>query len=85
MPASQTALTKGAILNLSSTPDVYERGERYFRDGKLISLKLSEETEGDALIRASVEGNYKNYDVVLRLSPDGTLSHYSCSCESHSI
>jgi len=64
---------------------VYERGERYYHDGKLLSYKLSEETEGDTLIRASIEGNYKNYDVVLRFNPDGTLSHYSCSCESHSI
>jgi len=83
--ASQTALTKGAILNLSSNPDVYERGERYYRDGKLLSYKLSEDTEGDTLIRATVEGNYKNYDVVLRINPDGALNHFSCSCESHSI
>jgi len=80
-----TVLTKGNILNLSSNPDVYERGERYYRDGKLISYKLSEDTVGDTLIRATIEGNYKNYDVVLRINPDGTLSHYSCSCESHSI
>ena len=85
MLASQTALTKGAILNLSSNPDVYERGERYYRDGKLLSYKLSEDTEGDTLIRATVEGNYKNYDVVLRINPDGALNHFSCSCESHSI
>ena len=85
MQASQTILTKGAILNLSSNPDVYERGERYYRDGKLISYKLSEDTTGDTLIRATIEGNYKNYEVVLRLNPDNTLSHYSCSCESHSI
>jgi len=32
-----------------------------------------------------VEGNYKNYDVVLRLNPDSSIEHYSCSCESHSI
>jgi len=81
----QTALTKGMILNLSSNPDVYERGERYFRDGKLISYKTSEGEDGDALVRAAVEGNYKNYEVVLRISPDGILQHYSCSCESHSI
>ncbi|MCL2361748.1 MAG: DEAD/DEAH box helicase [Defluviitaleaceae bacterium] len=85
MPVSQFTLSKGDILNLSSNPDVYERGERYFRDGKLLSYKLSEETEGDSLIRAVIEGNYKNYDVVLRINPDGTLAHYSCSCESHSI
>ena len=85
MPASQSALTKGAILSLSSNSDVFERGERYFRDGKLISYKLSEETEGDSLIRATIEGNYKNYDVVLRMGQDGNLEHYSCSCESHSI
>ena len=85
MPASQTALTKGAILNLSSNPDVYERGERYYRDGKLITYKLSEDTVGETLVRATIEGNYKNYDVSLKLNPDGSLAHYSCSCESHSI
>ncbi|MCL2528223.1 MAG: DEAD/DEAH box helicase [Defluviitaleaceae bacterium] len=85
MPASQTALTKGAILNLSSNPDVYERGERYYRDGKLITYKQSEDTVGEAVVRATIEGNYKNYDVVLKLNPDGTLANYTCSCESHSI
>jgi len=85
LPASHSIITKGNILNLSSNADVYERGERYYRDGKLLSFKLAEETEGDSLIRATIEGNYKNYDVVLRINPDGTLSHYSCSCESHSI
>jgi len=71
--ASQTTLTKGMILNLSSNPDVYERGERYFRDGKLISHKLSEGDDGDTIIRSAVEGNYKNYAVTLKLGPDGNL------------
>jgi len=80
----KAAITKGAILNISSNVDVFERGERYYRDGKLISYNAAEDTDGITNVRASVEGNYKNYDVSLKL--DGSaLSGYACSCESHSI
>jgi hypothetical protein len=86
MPASHTgAITKGVILNISSNTDVYERGERYYRDGKLISYNATEDTGGVTSVRASVEGNYKNYEVSLRLDDVGALSGYACSCESHSI
>ncbi|MDR0271792.1 MAG: DEAD/DEAH box helicase [Clostridiales bacterium] len=79
------AITKGVILNISSNTDVYERGERYYRDGKLLSYHATEDTIGFTNVRASVEGNYKNYEVSLKLDGVGALSGYSCSCESHSI
>jgi len=85
MPALQTAITKGMILNLSSNADVYERGEKYYRDGKLLSYNAVEDTGSTTVVRASVEGNYKNYDVNIKLDSVGALSSYSCSCESHSI
>jgi len=84
MPTSQSAaITKGTILNISSNADVYERGEKYYRDGKLLSYSMDDGEE--TIVRASVEGNYKNYEVSLRLDDAGALSGYSCSCESHSI
>ncbi|MCL1845105.1 MAG: DEAD/DEAH box helicase [Defluviitaleaceae bacterium] len=79
------AITKGAILNVSSNTDVYERGERYYLAGKLISCESAEEVSGETSVRASVEGNYKNYDVMIRLGGEGELSAYACTCESHSI
>lgn len=86
MLASQTAaITKGTILNISSNADVYERGERYYRDGKLLSYTATEDVDGTLNVRASVEGNYKNYEVSLKLDSMGSLSSYMCSCESHSI
>ncbi|MCL2215529.1 MAG: DEAD/DEAH box helicase [Defluviitaleaceae bacterium] len=86
MPAMQTAaITKGTILNLSSNADVYERGERYYRDGKLLSFNAVEGADGETTVRATVEGNYKNYEVSLKLDNISALSSYSCSCESHSI
>jgi len=86
MPATQpsSAITKGTILNISSNSDVYERGERYYRDGKLLSYNATEDMD-NTNVRASVEGNYKNYEVSLKLDSAGALSSYSCSCESHSI
>ena len=83
MPKNE--ITKGMILDLSSNTDVYERGERMYHDGKIASYKQLEEPTGETVVRAQVEGNYKNYDVLLRLDQTGALSHYSCSCESHSI
>ncbi|MCL2225595.1 MAG: DEAD/DEAH box helicase [Defluviitaleaceae bacterium] len=86
MPASQAAaITKGTILNISSNADVYERGERYYRDGKLLSYNIMDDVGGFTAVRASVEGNYKNYEVSLKLDGVGALSGYACSCESHSI
>ena len=86
MPVAQSsAITKGTILNISSNTDVYERGERYYRDGKLLSYNATEDVDSNTNVRASVEGNYKNYEVSLKLDSAGALSSYSCSCESHSI
>ncbi|MCL2355685.1 MAG: DEAD/DEAH box helicase [Defluviitaleaceae bacterium] len=72
-------------MNISSNTDVYERGERYYRAGKLLSYTEADDPGGETIVRASVEGNYKNYDVTVRLSGSGELFGYSCSCESHSI
>ena len=85
MPATQNAITKGMILSLSSNQDVYERGERYYRDGKLLSYNAVEDSGGEATVRATIEGNYKNYEVTLKLDVKDTLTSYVCSCESHSI
>jgi len=83
MPTIKHAMTKGMILNLCSNQDVFERGERYYRDGKLLSYNETEDSE--ISIRATVEGNYKNYEVVLKPDAKGSLTTYECSCESHSI
>ena len=85
MPIQSTAITKGTILSLSSNADVYERGERHYRDGKLQSFNANDGADGSVTIRASVEGNYKNYEVTLKLDNLGGLSSYTCSCASHSI
>ena len=84
MPAPQN-ITKGMILSISSNQDVYERGERYYRDGKLLSYNAVEETDDETIIRATIEGNYKNYEVTLKLDAKDALVNYECSCESHSI
>jgi len=85
MPASQNTITKGMILNLSSNQDVYDRGERYYRDGKLLSYSADQDQNDETLVRAIIEGNYKNYDVTLKLDKQDQLTSYICSCESHSI
>ncbi|MCL2665930.1 MAG: SNF2 helicase associated domain-containing protein, partial [Defluviitaleaceae bacterium] len=77
-------ITKGTILSVSSNADVFARGERYYREGKLLSVQS--EAQGDAIIiRATVEGNYKHYDVELWLDAQNNLIKYSCNCESHNI
>jgi len=78
-------ITKGMILGLSSNQDVYERGERYYREGKLISYDATQDSNNETSIRATVEGHYKNYEVTIKLDGKDVLSSYMCSCESHSI
>jgi len=77
-------ITKGCILKLT-TPDVYNRGERYYRDGKLLNYNATEAVNGELNIRAVIEGNYKNYDVSLNMGRSGDLVTYACSCESYEI
>ena len=81
----QNVINKGYILNISSNADVFARGEKYYKDGKLLSFKDNDEADGGKLVKASVEGNYKNYDVSVKLEPDGVIKTYSCTCESHNI
>jgi len=85
MPASQNTITKGMILNLSSNQDVYERGEKYYREGKLLSYNATEEPNSETSVRASVQGHYKNYEITLKFDTKEALATYTCSCESHSI
>ena len=85
MPVSQNPVTKGMILSLSSNQDVYERGERYYRDGKLLSYDVVEDSGDETNVRAIIEGNYKNYEVTLKIGTKGALISYVCACESHSI
>ena len=77
-------MTKGCILKLT-TPDVYNRGERYYRDGKLLNYNATETANGELNIRAVIEGNYKNYEVSLNMGRSGELITYACSCESYGI
>jgi len=85
MTTSNNAITKGMILGISSNKDVFERGEKYYRDGKLLSYTATDEISGETKVRATIEGHYKNYEVTLRLTDKNTLISYACSCESHSI
>ena len=78
-------ITKGTILKLSSNPDVYERGERYYRNGKILSYNTFNEADDITIVRATIEGNYKNYDAVLNVDEKIGLKNYTCSCESHNI
>ena len=85
MAVLQNAITKGMILNLSSNQDVYDRGLRYYHDGKLLSYNAVEDSGGETTVRATIEGNYKNYEITLKFDAKDVLSSYVCSCESHSI
>jgi len=85
MSLVQNIMTKGKILSLSSNSDVYRRGEKYYKDGKILSYDTDENKDGLTIVRTSIEGNYKNYEVMLKLDSIDTLSSYSCSCASHNI
>ena len=86
MPSSQNAFTKETILELSSNQDVYNRGERYFQTDKIISYKIdNENADSDFSVTATIEGNYKNYNVYLKFENKDSLERYECSCQSGTI
>ena len=74
------SITKGDILRICANQDVYDRGQRYYNDGKIISYTQSKEG-----VTAVIEGHYKNYNVGLVLDKGQGVSSYTCSCASHSI
>jgi len=76
------AFTKDTILALSSNEDVYNRGEKYYQSGKVISYSALEDASS-AIV--TVEGNYKNYDVTLKFNSDDTLESSVCSCQGSAI
>ena len=80
-----SAITKPHILNISANKDAYERGEKYYQDGKLISYNEVDLANGGLNVRACIEGNYKNYDVSLKIDRHGVLTNHTCTCESYSI
>ncbi|MCL2351122.1 MAG: DEAD/DEAH box helicase [Firmicutes bacterium] len=77
-------ISKGQILSLASNPDVYMRGEKYFRDEKITSAAFHELGGGEQIV-FQVEGNYRNYRTVLEFDSAGGLIGYRCDCESHHI
>ena len=84
MPSLFKPLTKGAILNISANADVYERGKRYFQDGKLVVYTENSNDE-NLTISAEVEGNYKNYTITITFDLTGNVLGYECSCDANSI
>ncbi|MCL1997518.1 MAG: SNF2-related protein [Turicibacter sp.] len=72
------------ILELCANEDAYTRGEISYREGKLASLN-SHRNSKHTVVRATIKGNYRNYDVTLRFDLHGDLLKYRCNCASQSI
>ena len=83
--AESAAITEEFILEISCSRDAYERGERHYREGKILSYSEAGDAGGGLRVKASIEGNYKNYDVSLKISHSGGLEGHGCSCESSGI
>ncbi len=75
-------ITKGSILGIASSPDVFTRGERHYREGKLLVIDVLDD---DQTVVVKVEGNYKHYEITYDFDGDGKLKSYRCNCESQSI
>ncbi|MEA3378933.1 MAG: SNF2-related protein [Nanoarchaeota archaeon] len=67
-------ITKSDIEDFADYKAIFERGRRYYRTGKIISM----EVENDRII-AKVEGNYGDYDVEIYIDEDGEIEG-ECNC-----
>ena len=61
---------------------MFSRGENYYQTGKVVDI--SHENDG-ALATIIVNGNYKDYKVILSFDPSGKLEDYRCACQSSLI
>ena len=73
-------LSKSYILSLASNADVFARGENYYKTGRVAGMSFD-----NGSVSVSVEGNYKNYDIILRFSQLGEFEEYKCGCDSDRI
>lgn len=78
-------IDKGLVLSLASNADVYARGEKYYRDGKVLELSGGRDGENSVIVRANVDGVYKRYAVKLVFAPDGSFKRYSCDCDGNTV
>ena len=77
-------ISNSKILDISANKDVYARGEAYYREGKLVSIHARRQGD-NSVIKATVKGNYRNYDISLQFDAQGDLARYNCSCASQGI
>ena len=61
---------------------MFSRGEIYYQSGKVISITFDND---NTLANAIVEGNYKNYSIILKFNRSGELKEYKCNCQSSTI
>jgi len=66
-------ITKEDAIKIADTPAIYERGNSYYRSGKVAGIQL----ENDA-IYAVVNGNYGDYQVLVTIGVNGL--NYDCDC-----
>ncbi|MCL2016238.1 MAG: DEAD/DEAH box helicase [Defluviitaleaceae bacterium] len=78
------AVSHSKILGVSANKDTYSRGEKYYREGKIVSFTTKQQ-KNSTLVKAAVKGNYRNYEVSLTFTMQGDLIGYKCTCASQSI
>ena len=66
-------ITEQDALKIADTSAIYERGESYYRSGKVTNMQI----EHDA-IYAVVKGNYADYQVQIAVGVNGL--NYDCDC-----
>lgn len=67
-------ITKEDIWHIADSSRILERGRRYYRTGKIKSMKVV-----DDVIKARVKGNYGTYNVEIDIDDDGEIDAY-CDC-----
>ena len=80
----QHVISSDTIISVSANEDVYTRGENYYREGKIVAFHAKRQ-DTETVVKASVKGNFRNYDVNLHFDSKGEITEYNCSCAGKSI
>lgn len=72
-------ITEGKILKMCSNSDVFTRGYKYYRDGRVLNVDIDSES---GYVEAVVEGS-EDYIVNLEFSGEGNLVSTDCDCPAY--
>lgn len=77
-------LDRNQILRIASNPDVYNRGLKYYNDGRVEKTDFFN-SSNVYTVSGRIKGNMKYYSATANFDNNGILKSHNCSCDANGI